>query len=57
MPWEIYLACSDGESINFNTYHALHTDVDLDGLYDLLELQEVHESWRHARVANERERA
>ena len=54
-PREVYLACANGESIDVSTYEALHTTVDLDGLYDLLELREVHQSWKHAANANARE--
>jgi hypothetical protein len=57
VPWEIQLACSSGESIDVATYVRLHTDIDLDGLYDLLEMQEVHQSWKHAATANVRESA
>ena len=52
LPWEIMLACSAGESIDVATYVALHTTIDLDGLFDLLELQEVQQSWKHAAQAN-----
>jgi len=52
MPWEIYLACSDGERINTDTYEALHETIDLDGLYDLLEMRDVLSSWKHAQMFN-----
>lgn len=55
LPRELYLACSNGESIDVATYEALHTTLDLDGLYDLLEMQEVHKSWKNAASANARE--
>ena len=48
VPWEIYLACSNGETIDVATYVALHSTVDLDGLYDLLEMQQVHGTWIEA---------
>jgi hypothetical protein len=35
-----------------STYIALHTSIDLDGLYDLIEMQEVHSSWKHAAARN-----
>lgn len=54
IPWEIYVACSNGESIDAATYVALHTTIDLDGLYDLLELAQVHASWAHAAYLNAR---
>lgn len=52
VPWEILLACSAGDAVDVVTYQALHTSIDLDGLYDLLEMQEVHASWKHAAQAN-----
>lgn len=52
VPWEIFLACSNGDSMDVSTYAALHTTIDLDGLYDLLEMQEVSASWKHAAHAN-----
>ena len=55
VPWEIYAACSDGEGVNVSTYVALHTTIDLDGLYDLLEMAEVHRSWAHAAYLNMKE--
>jgi len=52
VPWEIYVACSRGDSIDVSTYQALHTTIDLDGLFDLLELAEVHGSWQAAMALN-----
>ena len=48
VPWEIYVACSDGESVNAATLVALHTTINLTGLYDLLEMKNVHASWASA---------
>lgn len=59
MPWEIYVACSNGESIDATVYRDLHSVIDLDGLLDILELREVHRSWANAEYLNaqdERER-
>jgi len=53
MPWEIYMACSDGKRINPDTYEKLHTTIDLDGLYDILEMKDVLQSWVHAEMFNE----
>ena len=55
MPWEVYLACSDGETIDATTYQALHATIDLDGLYDLLELKDVLGSWKTAAQRNAEE--
>lgn len=35
------------------TYHLLDSCIDLDGLWDLLELHEVHASWKHAEMKNQ----
>lgn len=55
VPREVYLACADGDTINADTYQALHTTIDLDGLYDLLEMRQVQASWKEAAIANARE--
>jgi hypothetical protein len=39
-----------------STFVALHTTIDLDGLYDLLEMSAVHSSWSHAAMLNAEER-
>jgi hypothetical protein len=57
VPWEIYVASSNGDSIDVSTYVALHTTIDLDGLYDLLEMAEVHASWANAAYLNAKEAA
>lgn len=33
-------------------FEALHTTISLEGLYDLLELKDVQDSWAHAAVRN-----
>ncbi len=55
VPWEIYVACSRGDSIDVATYQALQTTIDLEGLFDLLELAEVHSSWQTAMALNAEE--
>lgn len=55
VPWEIYVACSNGDAIDVSTFVALHTTIDLDGLYDLLEMAQVHSSWANAAMNNARE--
>lgn len=57
MPREIYIACAGADGINAATYVKLHTTIDLDGLYDLLEMQQVHATWEAAAQLNAHERA
>ena len=53
VPWQIARACTDHEgNVDADMYQALHTTIDLDGLYDILEMQEVHSSWRSAAHRN-----
>ena len=52
VPWEIFLACSNGDGVDVRTFQALHTSIDLDGLYDLLEMVDAAESWKHAAIMN-----
>lgn len=52
MPWEIYLACSNGETIDARIYQALHDTIDLDGLYDILEMKDILSSWKTAALFN-----
>lgn len=51
------MACSNGESIDVATYQALHTSIDLAGMYDLIELKEVHASHAAAAYHNAQEEA
>lgn len=55
VPWEIALACTSGDRVSHDLFVALHSTITLAGLYDLLELQEVQESWKEAALANARE--
>ena len=50
------MACSDGKRIDTKTYEQLHTTIDLDGLYDILEMKDVLASWINAELFNERAR-
>ena len=50
------MACSNGETISSETYQALHTTIDLDGLYDILEMKDVLSSWKNAEMFNNDER-
>lgn len=54
--WQIFIACTiGGEGIDVRTYEALHTTIDLDGLYDLLECSDVYQSWQEAARLNAEE--
>lgn len=48
----IFKACQDGKRIDSVLYEQLHTVIDLDGLLDILEMQDVLASWRHAEMKN-----
>ena len=50
--WEIFVACSNGDGINAATFQALHTSIDLDGLYDLIEMADAADSWKNAAMMN-----
>ena len=52
MPWKIYAAVSGRDGIDWGLWVALQTTIDLDGLYDLLELKEVHATWEDAARRN-----
>lgn len=45
----IYLACTVGGEVCARTYESLHTTIDYDGLLDLLEMNDVHQSWKAAK--------
>lgn len=45
---KIFEACSDGSRIDTVTYEQLHTTIDLDGLFDILECKSVLSSWKDA---------
>lgn len=57
LPAEIYLACAGPDGINAATYVMLQTTIDLAGLYDLIEMQQVHSTWETAAQLNAHERA
>lgn len=52
VPYQIYQACSDGERIDGHLYYQLATEIDVDGLFDILEMKEVLESWKNAAIKN-----
>ena len=51
MRWEIYLASQVGND-PVATYEALHTRIDVQGLYDILEMSKVHATWERADELN-----
>lgn len=54
--WRVFLACTiGGEGINVKTFVALHTTISFEGLYDLLELSDVYQSWQEAARLNAQE--
>jgi len=38
-------------------YQALHTTIDLEGLFDLIEMRDCMDSWAHAEMHNADHRA
>jgi hypothetical protein len=46
------VVCSNGQGIDAGVYHQLCTVIDMHGLMDLLEMHEVHSSWKHAEMLN-----
>jgi hypothetical protein len=49
---DIFHAVSTGDGIDGSLYLRLCTEIDLDGLYDLLELKTCSASWAHAAAIN-----
>jgi hypothetical protein len=45
MHYDVFLACCTKDGINAQTYKLLCTEIDTNGLYDLLEMREVQQSW------------
>lgn len=56
VPREIYLAATASGELCSRTYEALHSTIDYDGLWDLLEMKEVQASWNEAARANASEK-
>jgi hypothetical protein len=55
MPEEIYMACTAGGDIDSATYVALHSTIDLAGMWDLIEMAQVNSSWKIAAMKNSKE--
>lgn len=47
--------CTASGHIDVETYVALHTKIDYDGLLDLLEMHRAEQSWTAAAIKNARE--
>ena len=45
---DVFLACCSKEGIDAQAYVLLSSTVDMDGLYDLLEMRTVQDSWNAA---------
>lgn len=56
IPVLIFRACYDGEKIDTALYIRLQTDMSLDEMYDILEMRDVADSWRHAHHLNDSEK-
>jgi len=48
----IFALCNTREGINADMYVKLQTEIDLEGLLDLLEMQHARGSWLHADMFN-----
>lgn len=57
MPYEIWLAVSCSDGVDAKMWEAIHTWMDTEGLFDVLELKEVSQSWHAAAQRNAREEA
>jgi len=50
--WLVYRVCENGRGIDGMLYHKLCTEIPLDQFMDLVELNDVHDSWKHAEMHN-----
>jgi len=56
--WRLYRACDTGQGgVDVAAYQALHTTIDLEGLFDLIEMRDCMDSWAHAEMHNADHRA
>ena len=44
----VFLACTVKGEVCAQTYEQLHTTLDLDAMYDLIEMRDVQASWNQA---------
>lgn len=55
VPLELWHACmTTAGDIDPHLFMRLHTDISLNEMYDILEMQEAMESWKHANHMNAR---
>jgi len=52
VPWLVYRVCSTSKGIDGMLYHKLCTEIPLAEFMDLVELNDVQDSWRHAEMHN-----
>ena len=52
VPWLVYVACTGSGQFDSAMYVELQTRIDYNGLFDILECIEVHQSWANAQIAN-----
>lgn len=52
MSHQIYIACTCSGKVDPHIYLRLQTDIDIDGLLDILEMSDVHQSWTSAAMKN-----
>lgn len=52
--FDLYLACATKDGIDVKAYEALHTTLDFEAVYDLIEMQVVSSSWDYAAQQNAR---
>jgi len=50
--FELYIAATISGEVCAKTYEALHTTYTLAGMYDLIEMKQVQDSWRQAAMLN-----
>lgn len=51
LPWEVVVLCISAEE-PASTYRELHTTIDSHGALDLIDIDEVKQSWAHATMLN-----
>ena len=52
VPHELFVACTGEQGFDVVMYQALHTSIDAEGLFDILEMRQVADTWKAAAIAN-----